>query len=104
MYAIVEILGTQVKVEPGLKIWVPLMSKNEPGEKLTFDKVMLVGEGEKIKIGQPLVEGASVKATLLDHTKGPKLIVFRKRRRKVFHKKRGHRQKYSVIKIDEIKG
>ena len=102
MYAVVEIAGMQIKVEPGIKIWVPHMSKHEPGEDLSFDKVLLVNTGKSIDVGQPIVEGALVKATLLEHRKGPKLIVFRKRRRTGYKKKKGHRQKYSVLQINGI--
>ncbi len=102
MYAVVEISGLQVKVESGAKIWVPYMEKIGPGESLTFDRVLLVKDGDDVKVGQPIVEGASVKATLIEHEKGPKLIVFKKRRRKSSQTKNGHREKYSVIKIEEI--
>jgi len=102
MYAIVEILGMQVKVEPGKKVWVPYMSKREPGDELDFDKVFLIAGDGDAQVGQPTVAGAKVTATLVEHRKGPKLIVFRKRRRKGFHKKKGHRQDYSVLKIEKI--
>ncbi len=102
MFAIVEIAGVQVKVSEGDMVWVPYMGNHEPGEKLSFDTVYLIANGEKIHVGKPIVEGAKVEATLLEHTKGPKLIVFKKRRRKGFHKKQGHRQKYSVIRINQI--
>ncbi len=102
MYAIVEIAGMQVKVEPGMELWVPYMAKKEPGEKITFDRVMLVADGEDVRVGQPLVEGASVDATVVEHTRGKKLIVFRKKRRKSFHRKRGHRQNYTVIRVENI--
>ncbi len=102
MYAIVEIAGKQIKVEDGMKIWVPYMDKYQPGEKLSFDRVLMVADGDDIKVGKPLVENASVQTTLLRHTKGPKLVVFKKIRRKGYHKKQGHRQKYSVLKIEKI--
>ncbi len=102
MYAIVEIGGFQYKVEPGMKVWAPYMAEKQPGEKLTFDRVMLVADGEDVRVGQPVVENASVEATVLEHAKGRKLIVFRKKRRKSYHKKRGHRQRYTIIQIDSI--
>ncbi len=103
MYAVVEISGMQYKVSPGDKVWVPYLGDSEPGDTLTFDSVLLVsGDGDDVAIGQPIVNNARVKATLIEHTKGEKLIVFKKRRRKAFSKKLGHRQKYSVIRIDEI--
>ncbi len=102
MYAVVEISGLQVKVESGAKIWVPYMEKIEPGASLTFDRVLLIKDGDDIKVGKPVLEGASVKATLLEHNKGPKLVVFKKRRRKSSQTKNGHREKYSVVKIEDI--
>lgn len=102
MYAIVAISGTQVKVEEGIKVWVPYMAETAPGENLTFEDVLVVKKDNDIRIGQPVVEGAVVKATLLEHRRGPKLIVFRKRRRKSFRRKKGHRQNYSILRIEEI--
>ena len=103
MYAVVEIAGMQMKVEEGMKVWVPYMKNHNEGEKISFDKVLLVADGDEIKVGKPVVEGASVEGTFLGYAKGPKLIVFKKKRRKGYHKKRGHREHYSVLKIDNIK-
>ncbi|MCD6595177.1 50S ribosomal protein L21 [bacterium] len=103
MYAIVEIAGMQLKVENGMKIWVPYMENHDEGEKFTFDRVLLIADDSGIKVGKPLVDGAFIETTLVNHAKGPKLVVFKKRRRTGYNKKRGHRQHYSVLKIDNIK-
>ena len=103
MFAVVEIAGMQVKVETGTKIWVPLLAKHQPGEKLSFENVLFFADGANVKLGMPTVSGAKVEATLVKHAKGPKIIVFKKRRRKAFQKKHGHRQDYSVLSIEDIK-
>ncbi|RKZ28233.1 50S ribosomal protein L21 [bacterium] len=102
MYAIVEISGMQFKVQAGEKVVVPYMEKFSPGDELIFDRVLLVSDGDDVRVGKPVVEGASVKAKLVEHDKGPKLIVFKKRRRKASQTKRGHREKYSIVEIDSI--
>jgi len=103
MFAVVEIAGVQLKIEPGMKIWVPYMETHEPGENISFDNVLLLADGKDITVGQPSIEGIEVNATVLRHTKGPKLIVFKKKRRKGYQKKRGHRQNYTVLQIEDIK-
>ncbi|MEA5005249.1 50S ribosomal protein L21 [bioreactor metagenome] len=101
MYAIVDIAGQQFKVEKDKKIFVNRL-KAEQGASLSFDKVLLIDEEGKIKVGSPYVEGASVKAKVLEHLKGDKVIVFKKIRRKGFDKKNGHRQYLTQILIEEI--
>lgn len=101
MYAIVDIAGQQFKVEKDNKIFVNRL-KAEQGVSLSFDKVLLIDEDGKVKIGSPYVEGASVKAKVLEHLKGDKVIVFKKIRRKGFDKKNGHRQYLTQILIEEI--
>jgi large subunit ribosomal protein L21 len=101
MYAIVDIAGQQFKVEKDKKIFVNRL-KAEQGASLSFDKVLLIDEDGKIKIGSPYVAGASVKAKVLEHLKGDKVIVFKKIRRKGFDKKNGHRQYLTQILIEEI--
>ncbi len=101
MYAIVDIAGQQFKVEKDNKIFVNRL-KAEQGASLSFDKVLLIDEDGKVKIGSPYVEGASVKAKVLEHLKGDKVIVFKKIRRKGFDKKNGHRQCLTQILIEEI--
>ncbi len=102
MYAIVEIQGEQVKVEAGHDVVVPFMAEKETGDELTFDRVMLIsGENEPI-VGQPVIEGAQIKAKVVDHFKGDKVIVFKKKRRTGYHKKQGHRQNYTRLMVEEI--
>ena len=101
MYAIVDIAGQQFKVEKDNKIFVNRL-KAEQGASLSFDKVLLIDEDGKVKIGSPYVEGASVKAKVLEHLKGAKVIVFKKIRRKGFDKKNGHRQCLTQIEIESI--
>lgn len=101
MYAIVDIAGQQFRVEKDRKLYVNRL-KAEEGATLNFEKVLLVDNDGAIKIGAPYVEGASVKATVLTHLKGEKVIVFKKKRRKGYSKKNGHRQCLTQIKIEEI--
>ncbi len=102
MFAIVSIAGQQYKITEGQEIFVHNLNKNE-GEKLTFDDVLLVGKDDQTTIGTPLVESASVNVTVLGQQKGDKVIVFKKKRRKGYKVKRGHRQLFTKIKIDSIK-
>ena len=101
MYAIVEIAGHQFKVEKDQKIFVHRL-EGEEGASLDFDKVLLIEDGKKIKVGTPLVEGAKVSAKILSHLKGDKVIVFKKKRRKGYKTKNGHRQYLTKISIESI--
>lgn len=101
MYAIVEIAGQQFKVEAGQEIFVHRLQAEE-GANLSFDEVLLVAEGDSINVGQPTVSGTSVNATVLEHVKGDKVLVFKKKRRKGYRKKNGHRQSFTKIQIDSI--
>ena len=102
MYAIVLIAGQQFKVEAGNEIFVQRLAEAK-GADVEFDKVLLVANDETVKVGTPYVEGAVVKATVLDdEVKADKVIVFKKIRRKGFQKLNGHRQKLTKIKINEI--
>ncbi len=101
MYAIVEIAGQQFKVEKDQEIFVHRLD-GEEGASLDFDKVLLVEDGKKIKVGTPVVEGAKVSAKILSHLKGDKVIVFKKKRRKGYKKKNGHRQYLTKISIENI--
>lgn len=103
MYAIVDIQGQQMKVEKDQEIYVHRLPVEE-GKKVEFKEVLLVDNDGKIKVGQPTISGAAVKATVLSHLKGDKVIVFKKKRRKGYRVKNGHRQQFSKIKIDSIKG
>jgi len=101
MYAIVEIAGQQFKIEKEMKLFVHRL-KAEEGSQVTFDRVMLVDNDGKIKVGAPTVKGATVTATVLHHLKGDKVLVFKKKRRKGYQKMNGHRQYLTSIKIDDI--
>ena len=101
MYAIVDIAGQQFKVEKESKIFVHRLSADE-GASLSFEKVLLVDNDGVIKVGAPYVEGAVVKATVLEHLKGKKVIVFKKKRRKGYRKRNGHRQYLTQIQINEV--
>ena len=101
MYAIVDIAGQQFKVEKDSKIFVNRLHAEE-GASLSLDKVLLVDNDGTVKVGSPYVEGAVVKATVLEHLKGKKVIVFKMIRRKGYSKKNGHRQFLTQIKIEEI--
>lgn len=102
MYAIVDIAGQQFKVEAGNEIFVQRLPQAK-GEAVEFAKVLLIDAEGAVKVGTPYIEGAVVKATVLeDDAKADKVIVFKKIRRKGFQKLNGHRQKLSKIKIDAI--
>ena len=103
MYAIVEIAGQQMKVEKGRKIYVHRLV-NAEGETVVFDKVLLVDNEGDVKVGAPLVEGASVTVTVLEHVKGDKVLVFKKKRRKGYQKMNGHRQYLTKVQIEEVIG
>lgn len=102
MYAIVDIAGHQFKVEAGMEIFVNRLAA-EKGAAVEFEKVLLVDNDGAVKIGSPYVEGAVVKATVLDDTcRGKKVLVFKKKRRKGYQKLTGHRQDLTKIQINEI--
>ena len=101
MYAIVEIAGQQFKVENERKVYVHRLPQDE-GADVVFERVLLIDNEGVISIGAPVVEGATVTATVLKHLKGDKVIVFKKKRRKGYKKKNGHRQYLSQIQINEI--
>lgn len=101
MYAIVKIGGHQYKVAENDTIFVNRLSSEE--EKITLENVLLVKDTKgKVKIGKPLVKGAKVEATIVDHLKSDKVIVFKKKRRKGYRVKNGHRQPITQLKIDKI--
>ncbi|TDE02486.1 50S ribosomal protein L21 [Flavobacterium sandaracinum] len=103
MYAIVEIAGQQFKVSKDLKVYVNRLT-NEEGSKVSFDKVLLLDDNGTITLGAPAIEGASVEAKVLQHLKGDKVIVFKKKRRKGYKKRNGHRQYLTQIVIEGITG
>jgi large subunit ribosomal protein L21 len=101
MYAIVDIAGQQFKVEKGQKVFVHRLSAEE-GSKVNFDNVLLIDNNGKVNVGTPSISGAKVSATVLNHLKGEKVLVFKKKRRKGYQKLNGHRQYLSHIQIDDI--
>src|SRR5690606_5220418 len=101
MYAIVEIAGQQFKVEKDQKVFVHRLATEE-GKTVSFDNVLLIGDGDKFTLGAPAIDGAQVGAKVLSHLKGDKVIVFKKKRRKGYRKKNGHRQALTEIVIESI--
>jgi large subunit ribosomal protein L21 len=101
MYAIVEIAGQQFKVAKDQKVFVHRL-KEEEGTNVSFDKILLYSDGDNITLGAPAIEGASVDAKVIKHLKGDKVIVFKKKRRKGYRKKNGHRQYLTEIFVEGI--
>ena len=101
MYAIVEIAGQQFKVEKNDEIFVHHLD-GEPGTKIEFDQVLLLDNDGKISIGKPLVDGAKIAGHILEHVRGDKVVVFKKKRRKGYEKESGHRQDFSKVLIEKI--
>lgn len=104
MKALIQTQGRQFTVREGDVLSVNRYQNTNSGDTVTINEVLALGEGEGMKFGQPLVAGASVQAKILENKRGEKVVIFKKHRRKGFHKKRGHRQELSVIKIEAIKG
>ncbi len=101
MYAIVEIAGQQFKVEKDRFVYTHRL-KDEEGSSVTFDKVLLIEDGDSVQVGTPIVSGATVSGKILEHLKGDKVIVFKKKRRKGYKKKNGHRQYLTKVLIEDI--
>ena len=101
MYAVVEISGHQYRVTSNDEILVPTR-KEKPGDKVKFDRVLLLGSDKEITVGHPVVSGASVEATVMDGVRGEKVIVFKKKKRKGYRVKKGHRQDYTRVQITNI--
>lgn len=102
MYAIVEIAGQQFKVQKDQQLFVHRLDA-EKDASVEFDRVLLVDNGGKINVGAPVISGAKVSAKVLDHVKGDRVIVFKKKRRKGYQKSNGHRQFFTKIQIENIK-
>jgi large subunit ribosomal protein L21 len=102
MYAIVEIAGTQVKVEKDKFYYTPLLEGND-GDMVEFDNVLLVDDEGKVVVGSPSIKGSKVTGKILGQQKGDKVIVFKKKRRKGYKVKNGHRQQFTKILIEDIK-
>ena len=103
MYAVVKIKNQQFRVTPDLKLQVPLFAC-DVGDTLNFNEVLMVADGDDIKVGSPTVEGASVTAEILSHGRSRKIVVFKKKRRKNYRRKNGHRQQFTEIQITGITG
>ena len=101
MYAVIDVLGSQVKIHEGDRIKVPRM-KAESGEKVTLDSVLFVAQGQEVQVGTPQLEGATVEATVIGHGKDQKIFVFKMKRRKGYRKKTGHRQQFTELQIEGI--
>ncbi len=101
MFAIVTIAGQQFKVKEGDKLFVHRLAAQQ-GDTLTFSEVLLVDKDGKVQIGTPTVANAKVEAKVLDHVKGDKVIVFKKKRRKGYRVKKGHRQQFTQIEVTAI--
>jgi large subunit ribosomal protein L21 len=102
MYAVFQTGGKQFRAEPGVRLRIPSLDI-EPGDSITFDHVLLAGDGEeKVLVGTPTVDGASVKAEVIRHGRADKIIVFKRKRRKGYRKKQGHRQNFTEIRIEEV--
>lgn len=103
MYAVIETGGKQYKVSEGDVIFVEKLGTEE-GEAVTFDKVLIIGDGEKVTVGTPVVEGAAVEAKVLKNGKAKKIYVFKMKRKKNYRRKKGHRQPFTKIEITKING
>lgn len=101
MFAIVDIAGQQFKVEKDHKIFVHRLEA-EVGSEVEFDKVLLIDNEGKVKVGEPTIKGALVSARILDHLKGEKVLIFKKKRRKGYQKLNGHRQSFTQVQIEQI--
>jgi large subunit ribosomal protein L21 len=103
MYAVIKTGGKQYRVAPGEKIKIEQIPA-DVGSQIVIDQVLMVGEGESVKVGNPLVSGAKVTATVMSHGRGDKVRIFKLRRRKHYAKTQGHRQSFTEVRIDEIVG
>nr|PZN91390.1 MAG: 50S ribosomal protein L21 [bacterium] len=102
MYAIIRTGGKQFRAEPGKTIRIPALAA-EVGQTVTFDEVLLAESDGQVRVGRPTLEGAAVEAEVVSHGKGEKIIVFKWKRRKNYRRKKGHRQKYTEVRINEIR-
>ena len=102
MYAIINISGKQYKATSGARLRVPKQD-GETGTSLTFDKVLLINDGKNTKVGEPILKGASVTGTIIEHGRNKKILVYKKKRRKGYQRKNGHRQWFTEIEFGTIK-
>ena len=103
MYAVVKTGGKQYRVAPGEKLRIEKIPA-DVGAEVVLDQVLMVGEGESVRLGQPVVSGVTVKATVVSHGRGEKIRIFKMRRRKHYQKHQGHRQNYTELRIESIVG
>jgi len=103
MYAVVKTGGKQYRITPGEKLKVEQIVA-DVGAEIVLDQVLMVGDGDSVRLGQPTLAGATVKATVVSHGRGEKVTIFKMRRRKHYQKHQGHRQNYTELKIDSITG
>ncbi len=101
MYAVIKTGGKQYRVEPGAKLRVETLEA-EAGTSIKLDQVLMIGDGDNVSVGTPLLAGASVKATVVSHGRGEKIRIFKMRRRQHYQKRMGHRQNYPELLIDSI--
>jgi large subunit ribosomal protein L21 len=101
MYAVFETGGKQFRAEPGKKVRIPSLAA-EPGTTVTFERVLLAADGSDIKIGAPLVQGATVTAEVVRHGRDKKVIIFKRKRRKGYRKKQGHKQGFTEVKVSQV--
>ena len=102
MYAIINISGKQYKATSGARLRVPKQD-GETGTSLTFDKVLLINDGKNTEVGEPILKGASVTGTIIEHGRNKKILVYKKKRRKGYQRKNGHRQWFTEIEFGTIK-
>lgn len=103
MYAVIKTGGKQYKVAPGEKLKVEQLAA-DVGEQVTLDQVLMVGDGESVRLGQPTIAGATVQATVVAHGRGAKVEIFKMRRRKNYRRHQGHRQGFTELRIEGIVG
>jgi large subunit ribosomal protein L21 len=103
MYAVIRSGGKQYKVAPGEKLMVEQLTA-DVGAKITLDQVLMVGDGDNVRLGKPTLAGATVQATVIAHGRGPKVEIFKMRRRKNYRRHQGHRQGFTELQIDGIVG
>ena len=103
MYAVINSGGKQYRVQPGQTVRLEKLP-GDVGSPVSFDRILLYSNGESLKIGQPVVEGVKVNGRIVEQDRAKKIIVFKYKRRKRYHRKQGHRQYYTAVKIDSIEG
>ena len=101
MFAIIDVAGSQLKVSPTERVYVPRLP-DAVGSTVAFDRVLLVADEKAVKVGNPVIKGIAVQAKVLEHVKDEKVIVFKKKRRKGYRVRRGHRQQFTEVEITNI--